>query len=426
MNIQEAARSGWRDLWANKGRSALSFSAISVGVASLLYTAGQTRGMQLELQRNLELMGPGRMTIEYTREYVSKGLSRGLTSEDADAIREEIPGLYMVDDRIDTWVPFVAEGQAQNKELPNVRVLGVTPEFRKRDWVYKLRGRFLNDADLRHEARVCLLVKPGGWLHKPFWASMWTEQDPIGELVKHHDLLGKSVRLQDTLFVVVGVLELPPRDKDPRWESWDNPHVVVPRSTLQRYLARGRAQPRSTDKILVDTGDEKTIPALRRAIEALLRRRHRGEKDFEIRDVREEVAGEMENLKKYVKAGLALGVVALLAGGIGIMNVTLATIFSRVKEIGVRRAVGAGRGDILAQFLVEAAWLGVAGGLAGVALAAGGLRVLESWGEREVAAIAWYHCLGAVGLGAGVSAVFALFPAYQAAQLDPVEALRSE
>jgi putative ABC transport system permease protein len=199
---------------------------------------------------------------------------------------------------------------------------------------------------------------------------------------------------------------------------------MVPISSLRRYIAGSTIG--VVDKISVDTGDEATIDHDRRSITALLQRRHRGEEDFEVRAMREDVAGELEQLKKYVTAGLTLGVVALLAGGIGIMNVTLATIFARIKEIGIRRAVGASRADILAQFLIEAAWLGLAGGVAGLALGAVGVHLLESWGDRKVAAIAWYHGVGAVLLGGFVSAAFAFIPAYRASGLDPVEALRSE
>ena len=125
-------------------------------------------------------------------------------------------------------------------------------------------------------------------------------------------------------------------------------------------------------------------------------------------------------------AAVALGIVALLAGGIGIMNVTLATIFSRVKEIGVRRAVGAGRADIMAQFVLEAGLLGAAGGLAGAGLGAVGISWLAKTAQRDVVSMAWHHCLAVIVLAAVVSALFAVIPAYQAALLDPVEALRSE
>lgn len=423
MNVAEAARSAWRDVWANKVRSALSFSAISVGVASLLYTLAQTKGMQQQLQKNVELMGPGAITIEKDGQYVSKGLSPGLTLSDAGALKSELPDLYMVDPRLTVYPQeLVAAGQ----RVPYPRVDGVSQEWRKRDWVYTLDGRFIDGRDVKDSARVCVLLKPGGWLHKPFWAEYWHFEDPLGDLISHRDLLGKTVRLQDTVFFVVGILRLPPRDVDPRWESWDNPNVLVPVTAAQRYLRDGGDALDRIDSIRIDTGDEKTLDQSRRRIDAILTLRHRGEKDFKLRDMRSEMAGRMDEMKKYIAAALILGIVALLAGGIGIMNVTLATIFSRVKEIGIRRALGASRGDILAQFLCEAALLGVAGGVAGIGLGKVGLHFLESWNERQVAHLTWYHCCGMVLVGAAVSALFAALPAYQASGMEPVEALRSE
>lgn len=423
MNLREAFRAGAREIAGNKFRSALSFTAVSVGVASLLYTMAQTRGMQEALDRNLALMGPGRMRIEKKRNYESKGLSLGLTYGDAQALRREIPDLYMVEPRSRASVKLV-HGRST---VEGVDVAGTTPEFRLRDWVFKLRGRFLNGWDVEQGARVVVLVEPPTWVKKPFWAKFWGEDDPYDVFAKRRDLLGQRVRLDDSVFTVVGVMTPPPRDKDPRWETWGTPNAIVPVTALQRKLARGASTLDAVDEIHVDTGDEKTLAARRRQIEAILKRRHRGEEDFEIRDEREAIEAKMEDMRKYVKAGLALGVVALLAGGIGIMNVTLATIFARVREIGIRRAIGAGRADILAQFLLEAAMLGAAGGVAGVALGLVGLQWLSGLaGSRDVAEITWAQCAQGILIASLLSAAFALIPAYRASRLDPVEALKAE
>ncbi|MBI2787456.1 MAG: ABC transporter permease [Elusimicrobia bacterium] len=423
MNAGEAVRAGAREIYANKFRSALSFAAVSVGVASLLYTMAQTQGMKEALEKNLELMGPGRLTIEKKRNYVSKGLSQGLTYGDAQALRRELPDLYMVAPVSSNWLRLV-HGKTS---ISGVKVDGSIPEFRRRDWVFKLRGRFINDWDVAQRSRVAVMVEPAGWFKKPFWAKFWDQEDPYEGFAKRRDLLGQQVRLEDAVFTVVGVLSPPPRDLDPRWESWNTPNAIVPLTAFQQHLSMGGGGPDSVDEIRVDTGDVKTLASRRRQIEAILKRRHRGEEDFEVKDDREEIENKMEEMRKYVKAGLALGVVALLAGGIGIMNVTLATIFARVREIGVRRAIGASRADILAQFLFEAAMLGAAGGVAGVGLGLGGVRWLSGLGgSRDIAQITWLQCAAGIGLASLVSAAFAFIPAYRASRLDPVEALKAE
>lgn len=422
MNLREAFRAGAREIHANKFRSALSFTAVSVGIASLLYTMAQTRGMQGALEKYLELMGPGRITVEKKRGNKSKGLSLGLTYADAQALRAEVPDLYMVEPRSSYHLKLYHERSV----VDGVKVGGTTPDFRRRDWVYRLRGRFLNEWDVSHRARVVVLIEPAGWDKKPFWAKFW-EEEPYDAFAKRRDLLGARIRLQDTIFTVVGVLTPPPHDKDPRWDSWNTPDALVPITAFQHSFSRYGDNPDAVDEIRVETGSERTLNARRRQIEAILKRRHRGEEDFDIKDMRDQIEGQMEDLRKNVKAGLALGLVALLAGGIGIMNVTLATIFARVREIGIRRAIGASRADILAQFLLEAAMLGAAGGLAGVGLGLAGVRWLSGLaGSRDVGQLTWVQCGGGVALAALVSALFALMPAFRASRLDPVEALKAE
>lgn len=424
MNLGEAARASAREIAANKFRSALSFAAISVGVASLLYTLAQTRGMQDALAKNLKLMGPGRLTISDKQNYKSKGLSPGLTLADAEALKAELPDLYMVAPRSANWGADMVSGKTAIKR---VYVVGVTPDYRKRDWVFKLRGRFLNEYDVKNRSKVVVMALPAGWIKKPFWASFWMREKPYDKWALHHDVLGKQVMLEDNVFTVVGVLTPPPRDRDPRWNSWDTPNAFVPITAYQDRLVRWRQRPDFVDEIRVDTGDEKTLSARRRDITRIMKRRHRGEEDFEIKDEREEIESEMENMRKYVKAGWALGIVALLAGGIGIMNVTLAAIFARVKEIGIRRAVGASKLDIMAQFLCEAAMLGAAGGVMGVVLGYYGIEWLsKQGGQRDIAHLTITHAVGAVISGTAVAALFALLPSLSAARLDPVEALRAE
>ncbi|HEX4046456.1 MAG TPA: ABC transporter permease, partial [Elusimicrobiota bacterium] len=145
MNVGEAARTAAREIRVHKVRSLLSFAAISVGAASLLYTLAQTRGMQEASQRNLELMGPGALSVTHSSHYEGRGLSKGLTVDDADAIRREIPGLYMVSPTASTWG---ADMEYEGRRIDDANVVGATPEWRKRDWVYRLRGRFIDDADV--------------------------------------------------------------------------------------------------------------------------------------------------------------------------------------------------------------------------------------------------------------------------------------
>jgi putative ABC transport system permease protein len=423
VNLGEAASSAAREIRVHKVRSLLSFSAISVGAASLLYTLAQTRGIQEALRKNLELMGPGALTISAKEHYVSRGLSKGLTSADAAAIRAEMPELYMVSPTAKNWnVRPVFEGKRREGAV----AVGVTPEWRKRNWVYTMRGRFLNEQDVRETARVCLVVELGGWFKKPFWASFWNHIDEFPDLVKRRDFLGSRLQLGGHDFLVVGTLKLPPRDLDPRWEKWGNPSIVLPVTSYDTYLVEGEHALGAVDEIHVDTGDERTIGAERHKIEQLLALRHRGELDFTVKSDRQDLEDSIADQNKDVAVALALGIVALLSGGIGILNVTLAAVYSRMREIGVRRALGAERADVIALFVSEAALLGLAGGLAGVLLGAVGINQLAKAADRDVIELAWYHAVGMIALASAVAAVFSAYPAWLASRLDPVEAMREE
>ncbi|MDD5630358.1 MAG: ABC transporter permease, partial [Elusimicrobia bacterium] len=409
----------------HKTRSALSFSAVAIGVGSLLYTFAQTHGMSEQEAKSIALIGPGRMSIEAKRDYVSKGLSAGLTSDDAEDIRRSLPELYMVYPKEGRWGQSMRAG---GKKFDNVYVFGTTPEMSKRDWVYTRRGRWLTDDDVRSAARVCVLVEPGGWVEKPPWASFWSE-NPFELYVMRHDLLGQDILLGDHSFRVVGVIREPARDKDPRWNRpfWGDGVVIAPLTTVQATMGGGGARdPHSVETVEVDTGDEKSLPSAKRRIEAILKRRHKGEPDYEIKDMREEIEGQLKETAKYTLAATVMGAVAMLAGGIGILNVTLAALFARIKEIGIRRAVGATRLDILTQFVAEAVLLGLCGGAAGTALGLWGIDYLKKHSDRDLASLTWYHFVAALAIAAGTGLLFSLYPAWKAATLDPVDALRDE
>jgi putative ABC transport system permease protein len=428
MRVAEALRTGWLEIASHKVRSALTCLATAIGVAAMVYTFSQIAGLRDRFQKAIELSGPGRLEIERKEGYVSKGLSRGLTWQDAEAIRRIFPELYMVYPTVRRWGARLRFDDFKND---SIAVRGTTPEWRRRDWVYKLRGRFINSEDVRTAARVCVVLQPGGWVKKPFWAKYFPEQ-AMEKVLKRRDLLGRQVRLDDHLFTIVGILQEPPRDRDPRWfrREWGGGSggvVYVPISTYRQTLLRSgsRADPDRVDGIQVDSGDEATAALYKKRIEALLRVRHRGEMDFKVRDYREIIQGIVTRIRQYAMAIAIIGIVAILAGGIGIMNVTLATIFSRIREIGIRRALGATRTDIVTQFLVEATMLGSLGGVAGAGL---GLLAVTYLAPREdrMAQISLAHVGAAMAIAALVAFFFALYPAYKAAQLDPIESLHYE
>ena len=422
----------WRDLLlgalveirAHKVRSALTCASLAFGVAAALYTLSQIASVNKRYTDAIALAGPGRLDVRKKDGYTSRGLSRGLTIEDAAAVRARFPELYMVYPLQRRWGGTFQHGTFRNK---NMKFLATTGEWSKRDWVYTQRGRFLNSHDVREGTRVCVLVQPGGWVKKPYWARYFPDT-PYGDHLKKHDLLGHWVMLEGRPFRVVGVLKEPARDKDPRWfrEGGGDGTVIVPiTSYRQNLVSRWERKPDAVEKIVVDSGDPTTAGRYLREISRLLAYRHRGEKDFDVKDYRELMANALENIRRFIASVAAIGIVAMLAGGIGILNVTLATVFSRVREIGVRRALGATRRDIVFQFVAEALMLGSISGVVGSALGASAVFWLSP-SDRQISSFSLVYALASTGIALLVSFLFSVGPAWQASRLDPVVALRYE
>jgi putative ABC transport system permease protein len=425
MKASELARSALVEIRAHKTRSAMTSLSLAIGIAAMLFTFSQTAGMMKRYEDALRLAGPGRIVISAKNNYVSKGLSPGLTYSDAVAIRERHPDLYMVSPRNESWRTRMRLGDFKND---GIRAVGVTPEWARRDWVYTLRGRIFNERDLKDAARVCVLVEAGGWIKKPFWARYWPES-ALTKRISRRDPLGERVLLGDHVFTVVGVMKEPPRDKDPRWfgRMWGGEGTVyVPATSFQRFLTpEYQKNPEVIEQIDVDTGDAATAAPYLRRLKVLLKARHRGEEDFEIKDYREIMQSALKQMKEFVVSIMIIGIVAILASGIGIMNVTLATIFSRVREIGIRRALGATRADIVWQFVSEAMMLGVLGGAGGVVIGILGIWYLAPKEDRMLE-ISPLHVAGALLIALGTGFLFALYPAWKASRFDPVEALHYE
>lgn len=427
MQYRELFKSCLVEIRANKFRSALSAVSISIGVGAIVYTFAQIAGMQQRFRKAVELAGPGRLDLQPKENYISRGLSRGFNSKDAEEIRRLWPEIYMVYPLVRRWGARMTYGGFRGK---NLMIVGTTPDWRLRDWVYKLNGRFLNDRDLKTSARVCVLIEPGGWIKKPYWAKYFPEQ-ATEKIIKHKDLIGRNIQIEDHAFTVVGILLEPPRDRDPRWFKSGYGAIdgtaIVPITTYRQLLVPSykKETPEYISEIQIDTGQESTAGLYKHRIEELLNARHRGEKDYELKDFKEIVLGALKRLRASAIAVLVIGVVAILAGGIGIMNVTLAVTFSRIREIGIRRALGATRRDIVAQFAAEATLLGVFGGAAGLPLGIAAVQYLAPDPERIV-----MPGLGQMGLALFIAVatafLFSLYPAYRASRFDPLEALHYE
>jgi putative ABC transport system permease protein len=388
-------------LTANRFRSALTMLGVTIGVASVILLVSVGEGVKRFVTEQFEGLGTNVLIITPGKTETTGGTpfiadtTQGLTIEDAAAIRDRSPDLLAV-------AP-VAFGTANVKFANRTRstlVIGTSAEFQT---VRNMRvevGDFLPRADDVSEKQVVVL---GRKIKE--------------EIFPNENPLGKRVQIDDRRFRVVGVME-----KKGRSMGMDLDDLVfVPVAAAQEIFNRDRIQ-----EIL---GSARTDAALDRGklqAKDVLLARHDGREDFTIHDQDDMLAVLTTIMSVLTYALAAIAGISLLVGGIGIMNIMLVSVAERTREIGIRKAVGARRGDILAQFLFESVILSSLGGLLGIAagLGAGQLAAIL-FPDMPIAFPLWAILL-AFGFSFAVGVFFGVYPARKASRMDPIAALRSE
>ncbi len=410
MILGATIKQGIQEIWNHKFRSLLSMTGIILGVASLVAMIGVVEGMVKNFTVFFEETGGiEKVTIRPTDPPESQQhmahLSPGLTLDDAETIRAAVPLAEYVSPETHTgWMGIGHEGN-----WTGMRLTGVTPGIEYIEKHEIEAGRFLGDLDNESASMVTVIgsvVKDR--IYEP-------DEDPVGTTILAR---GKTL-------TVVGVLKEYYYDQGGRNAlRWKNHVMFIPARTLaQRYEGS-----REVRQILVKVGDYRDLDDLVPQLRNTLLAAHNGIEDLEIRTSEDRLA-EFEKLERsftYSLGGVAA--ISLLVGGIGIMNVMLAVVSERIREIGVRKAVGARSGDIFLQFLVESTLISVIGGIIGVAVSSGFLSALSGivpGGENirlfPVAPMAFGFLFSAI-----VGVCSGLYPALKAARLDPIEALRYE
>jgi putative ABC transport system permease protein len=289
-------------------------------------------------------------------------------------------------------------------------ISGTTPDYLEiRRWALT-RGSVFTATDVQSAAKVCLL---GATVAD----QLFGDDDPVGQ----------TVRLRTLSCQVLGVLER--KGQNQMGQDQDD-IVLMPHTTVRRRLwASGSATVNAVSRIVISAMGPAAIKPAQREVQALLRQRHRTNEgdpaDPSIRDLTESSQAREEITRTVTLLLTIFAAVSLVVGGIGIMNIMLVSVMERTREIGIRMAVGAKGGDILAQFLVEALVLTVVGGVLGMALGTGAARVLARVMEWSVLLDLQSYVLG-FGFSAGVGVAFGFYPAWRASRMDPIEALRFE
>ena len=393
-------------LRANKLRSLLTMLGIVIGVAAVIAMIALGNGAQKAVKDRISALGTTLLTVQPGQAFGMGGVRSGdqqkMTMDDAKALEERAEYIIAVQPEMQRQL------QVQyNNRNANTSIVGTTAnylEVRK----YELEaGRMFTPGHDASRARVAVVG--------PAVATLLGFDNPIA-------LVGESIRIRGIQFDVIGVLK-----SKGQGGGFGNPdeQVLIPINTA-RFRAMGTDRLRSIN-VLAKSEDE--IPLAMAEIQKVLRREHRlrpgREDDFNIRNQSDflNTLGETTAVFGLLLAGIAT--VSLVVGGIGIMNIMLVSVTERTREIGVRKALGATRVNILSQFLIEAIVLCILGGIVGILLGSGTAIMLSrtfQWSTQISSAAVIMAFL----FSAAVGVVFGVWPARRAAMLDPIQALRYE
>ena len=407
----EAWRIGLENLRSHKLRSFLTTLGVIFGVTAVVSMLSIGEGAKRAAVEQIKLLGTNnirirRLDLSGQQQADAERLqSDGLTARDGKIIRANLPQLTGV-----CPLTFLDAEVSRGDRQSTGRVIGAAVDYARVTNFQPAEGRFLADLDEREAKRVCVIGS-----------------DVERELFGQGNAINRRIKIDDSWFTVVGVMQ----QKRVRKSGQNviavrdvNKDVYIPLGTaLKRFTDSDK--PDKVDEIAVRVASEDQVLPMADVLKRLLRRTHNAAKDYEIVIPAELLAQSQRTQRLFNIVMGSIAAIALLVGGIGIMNIMLASVTERTREIGIRRAVGATRGDVLSQFLNETVLVSVAGGLLGIVLGVIMAKAINLFAGWETV-ISLAGVLVAFGISAGIGIVFGLYPARKAAALDPIEALRYE
>lgn len=393
-------------LSSNKVRSALTILGIVIGIASVITMVAIGQGAKNSIQQNIEAIGSNLIIIMPGAQRGSgvsqgRGSSQTLTLEDAKAISDKVQGIKVVAPEVSRRYQIIAKG-ANTK----TNVIGTTPDYLIARNISVGLGSFFSNQQIQRSSKVAILGPT-------------TRDDLFGVDVNP---IGQSIRINGSNFTIIGVAEAK------GGSGFFNPDdaVYVPISSAQHYLAGNDY----VSDISIAATDQSTMTTAQDQITQLLLNRHKisdpSQADFSIMNQNDIIATATSITGTFTMLLSSIAGISLLVGGIGIMNMMLATVTERTREIGLRKAVGIRKTYINLQFLAEAVALTFLGGFFGIVLGWLSSMAVSHFVESLATEISLSAILLAFGVSAAVGIVFGFYPARRAANLSPIEALRYE
>ncbi|MDR1075030.1 MAG: ABC transporter permease [Xanthomonadaceae bacterium] len=412
MKYSDILRTAFFAFRGNWMRSALTSLGVIIGIAAVIVMVSVGQGTQAEIDKMVSGLGSQRLDVGPNSRRSSTGGARQsassfytLKESDVEAVRDELPEVQYVAGSLrgSTQVVF-AENNASTSWQ------GVQPDFFDiNGWQIHL-GENFSAQDYTSAAKSVIL----------------------GETVRRtlfgdDDAVGQAIRIGRVPFVVVGTLQA----KGQGGFGQDQDDVVmVPLETARRRLMGAMGiPPGAVSQISLTVADVRDLGYVQSEVEALLRQRHKigpnDEDDFVVRNISEIVATRNATTQLMSRLLGAVAAISLIVGGIGIMNIMLVSVTERIREIGLRMAIGAGPSDIRRQFLAEAMLISLIGGALGIIIGIGGTFLVGQFSELPIALNGKVIALAA-GFSVATGLFFGYYPARKASLLDPIEALRQQ
>lgn len=409
ISIAESLHIGLADIATRKVRSVVTIFGIVLGVISILVVLAIIGGMNASTQRWMEEQG-GANKIDVYRNWehdFAKGGEASLSMAEVEHIRGLIPEAVAFNSQVSVY----GDNQLKYRGLTyHSNVTGVLPDHIKVENWGMMKGRFISDIDIRESSKVIVLGSSAA-----------------RDLLRGEEALGKRISFGGQILEVIGVLE------EKSWEKMQsgafggnmleymNQLAFIPLSTaINRYNNTMKI-----DRLQVSAQSPQEALILQKKLRNILLNLKRGNEVFEVRAAQENIQMMQNNARIFSLVFVLIATISLLVGGIVIMNIMLASIKERTREIGVRIAVGARRLDIFIQFMIQTVLITALGGIFGVGI---GLLLLDGIsGYLEMEMIANFNVmLSSVMVSVGVGLIFGIAPALKAGGLDPVDALRED
>ncbi len=392
MKISEIFRISIHSLWQNKMRAFLTMLGVIIGVGSVIILVAIAQGTTRKAIDSIQSLGSNMIRIDI----LGRKSNRSVTLMDMNSLMEESDGRIS---RISPLVMgnFIVKYENRNLEVP---IEGASPEYEEIRNFHVQWGRFISQMDVNDRNKVALIGV-----------------DTANELFGDFDPVGQEIKINGIPFEIIGIME----KKGSSMLGPNDNKLIIPYTMAQRITRNA-----IISNYLVQAEGADSVQYVVDLLNAFLTTKYKDPKTFKVFNQAEMLQVQNDNTKFLTNMLGGIAAISLIVGGIGIMNIMLVSVTERTREIGIRKAVGAKRKNILSQFLIEAVTISGIGGLAGVACGIGGVMFMKKFSPGMPTLLSLKIVFISFCFSLLVGVIFGMYPANKASRLNPIDALRFE